>query len=61
MNWNFAEHNELLDNVGFKDNDIEKFGQDPAKSIVREAIQNSCDALDVENGNSQVKVVIKKE
>ena len=60
MNWNFAEHNELLDNVGFKDNDIEKFGQDPAKSIVREAIQNSCDALDVENGNSQVKVVIKK-
>lgn len=60
MKWNFAEQNEFLDKVGFKDNDIEKFGQDPAKSIVREAIQNSCDALDVENGNSQVKVVIKK-
>lgn len=60
MNWNFAPHTDLLDNVGFKDNDIEKFGQDPAKSIVREAIQNSCDALDKENGMTQVKVVIRK-
>lgn len=58
MKWNFAEHNEHLDNVGFKDNDIEKFGQDPAKSIVREAIQNSCDAIDIEKHQTTVKVVI---
>jgi hypothetical protein len=24
MKWNFAEHTEYMDNVGFKDNDIEK-------------------------------------
>lgn len=59
MNWKFAKHTELNDIVGFKDNDIEKFGENPAKSIVREAIQNSCDALDFENGHTQVEVVIK--
>lgn len=60
MKWKFAEDKGGLDNVGFKDNDIEKFGQDPAKSIVREAIQNSCDALDITNGKTQVKVIIRK-
>jgi hypothetical protein len=60
MKWKFAEDKGGLDNVGFKDNDIEKFGQDPAKSIVREAIQNSCDALDITNGKTQVNVVICK-
>lgn len=60
MKWKFAEDKGGLDNVGFKDNDIEKFGQDPAKSIVREAIQNSCDALDITNGKTQVNVVIRK-
>lgn len=60
MEWKFATDHGDLDNVGFKDNDIEKFGQDPAKSIVREAIQNSCDALDIESNQTQVKVVIKK-
>jgi hypothetical protein len=59
INWKFAEHTELNDIVGFKDNDIEKFGENPAKSIVREAIQNSCDALDIDNGHKQVSVVIK--
>ena len=59
MKWEFAKHTELNDIVGFKDNDIEKFGVNPAKSIVREAIQNSCDALDIDNGQTQVKVVIK--
>ena len=39
MEWEFAEDKGGLDKVGFKDNDIEKFGQDPAKSIVREAIK----------------------
>jgi hypothetical protein len=60
MEWKFAQLSDLMDRVGFKDNDIEKFGLDPAKSIVREAIQNSCDALDIDNGKTQVKVVIKK-
>lgn len=60
MEWKFAEDKGGLDDVGFKDNDIEKFGQDPAKSIVREAIQNSCDALDSESGKTQVEVIIKK-
>lgn len=60
MKWEFAELTGLMDQVGFKDNDIEKFGQDPAKSIVREAIQNSCDALNIQNGKKQVEVVIKK-
>lgn len=60
MKWKFAIDDGHLDNVGFKDNDIEKFGQDPAKSIVREAIQNSCDALDVDNNQTQIRVVIKK-
>lgn len=60
MKWEFATDNGNLDNVGFKDNDIEKFGQDPAKSIVREAIQNSCDALDVGDSQVQVKVIIRK-
>lgn len=60
MKWEFAQLTDLMDQVGFKDNDIEKFGQDPVKSIVREAIQNSCDALDIDNGKTQVKVVIKK-
>jgi hypothetical protein len=59
IKWQFAEHTPLNDIVGFKDNDIEKFGENPAKSIVREAIQNSCDALDIDNGQTQVKVVIK--
>jgi hypothetical protein len=59
IKWQFAEHTSLNDIVGFKDNDIEKFGENPAKSIVREAIQNSCDALDIDNGQTQVKVVIK--
>lgn len=59
IEWKFAEHTELNDIVGFKDNDIEKFGVNPAKSIVREAIQNSCDALDIDNGETQVEVVIK--
>lgn len=59
LKWEFAEHTELNDIVGFKDNDIEKFGVNPAKSIVREAIQNSCDALDIENEQTQVKVVIR--
>ncbi|SDH09918.1 hypothetical protein [Winogradskyella thalassocola] len=59
IKWQFAEHTELNDIVGFKDNDIEKFGVNPAKSIVREAIQNSCDALDINNGQTQVEVVIK--
>ena len=60
MEWKFAQLTDLMDQVGFKDNDIEKFGLDPAKSIVREAIQNSCDALDIDKGQTQVKVVIKK-
>ena len=60
MEWKFAQLTDLMDQVGFKDNDIEKFGLDPAKSIVREAIQNSCDALDIDNGKTQVKVVIKE-
>ena len=60
MKWNFASHSDYLDNVGFKDNDIEKFSQDTVKSLVREALQNSCDALDESNGKSQVLVVIKK-
>jgi len=60
MKWEFAQLTGLMDQVGFKDNDIEKFGLDPAKSIVREAIQNSCDALDIDNGKTQVKVMIKK-
>jgi hypothetical protein len=59
IKWKFATHTELNDIVGFKDNDIEKFGENPAKSIVREAIQNSCDALDIQNNQKQVKVVIK--
>lgn len=59
LRWEFAKHTELNDIVGFKDNDIEKFGVNPAKSIVREAIQNSCDALDIDNGQTQVEVVIK--
>ena len=60
MKWKFAELPDLdnHDDIGFKDNDIEKFGQDPAKSIVREAIQNSSDALDVENNEKQVVVRI---
>lgn len=60
MEWEFAQLTGLMDQVGFKDNDIEKFGQDPVKSIVREAIQNSCDALDIQNGKTKVEVVIKK-
>jgi hypothetical protein len=60
MNWIFAKHTDYLDNHGFKDNEIVKFGQDTAKSLVREAIQNSCDALDVNKGLSTVKVVIKQ-
>ncbi len=60
MKWKFAEDRGNLDKVGFKDNDIEKFGQDPAKSIVREAIQNSCDALDIDKGTTKVEVVIRK-
>ncbi|MCH6198621.1 hypothetical protein MMU07_03450 [Aquiflexum sp. LQ15W] len=59
MNWIFAKHTDYLDNHGFKDNEIVKFGRDTAKSLVREAIQNSCDALDVEK-HSTVKVVIKQ-
>lgn len=59
MNWIFAKHTDYLDNHGFKDNEIVKFGRDTAKSLVREAIQNSCDALDVER-HSTVKVVIKQ-
>src|SRR5690554_3638056 len=59
IKWRFAEHTELNDIMGFKDNDIEKFGENPAKSIVREAIQNSCDALDITNGKTQVEVVIR--
>lgn len=59
MNWKFAEYEKTLDNVGFKDNDIEKFGQDPAKSIIREAIQNSCDALDTFNNKDCVEILIK--
>jgi hypothetical protein len=59
MEWKFADYTDTLDNVGFKDNDIEKFGQDPAKSIVREAIQNSCDALDIGSNKTMVKVIIK--
>ena len=60
MRWEFATHTKSLDIIGFKDNDIEKFGQDPVKSLVREAIQNSCDALDVNNQERKVKVVIRK-
>jgi hypothetical protein len=60
MKWKFAEDRGNLDKVGFKDNDIEKFGQDPAKSIVREAIQNSCDALDIHKSKTKVEVVIRK-
>lgn len=60
MEWKFAKHSEELgDSIGFKDNDIEKFSKNPTQSIVREAIQNSCDALDDKNGEAQVKVVIK--
>jgi hypothetical protein len=60
MEWKFAVNDGHLDDVGFKDNDIEKFGKDPARSIVREAIQNSCDALDVDGKQSQVKVIIRQ-
>ncbi|WP_010136515.1 hypothetical protein [Ochrovirga pacifica] len=59
MKWKFAKHTNELDIVGFKDNDIEKFGMNPAKSIVREAIQNSCDAKDHKITNQPVKVIIK--
>lgn len=62
MKWNFAEFNEEnMDDVGFIDNDIKKFGKNIAKSIVREAIQNSMDALDSKNGYSQVRVVIRTD
>lgn len=59
MNWKFAEHTAFLDNVGFKDNDIEKFGQDPVRSLVREALQNSCDAFDEKPGQKYVHVKIR--
>lgn len=59
MKWKFDKQTGGLMINGFKDNDIEKFGMNPAKSIVREAIQNSCDAKDHKISNQPVKVVIK--
>jgi len=59
MKWNFAEKTEHLYRFGFKDNDIEKFSKNITQSLVREAVQNSLDALDIEN-HSCVRMIVKK-
>lgn len=59
--WIFEEHFSLTSVAeGFNNNDIERFNRDPLKSIVREAIQNSSDALDSNNGQRQVVIKIKR-
>ncbi len=62
MKWKFDPKGPNSDDVGFKDNDIEKFNKSAARSLVREAFQNSLDALDEKAGHSQVviKVVTKQ-
>ncbi len=60
MKWNFIDFVEGMVVEGFNDNDIGSFSKNPIKSFVREAIQNSCDALNENSSEEQVKVVIKK-
>lgn len=60
MKWFFPKLNEGQNEVGFNNNDIEKFSKHPIQSIVREGLQNSSDALDEQNGETQVKVVIDR-
>lgn len=52
MKWNFDILGPNSDLVGFKDNDIEKFNKNLASSLVREAFQNSLDALDEKSGHN---------
>lgn len=59
--WIFEEHfSDTSVSEGFNNNDIERFNRDPLKSIVREAIQNSSDALDYKNNQTQVVIKIKR-
>ena len=59
--WRFETH---IDDTsvarGFINNDIERFNKEPLKSIVREAIQNSSDALNSNSGEKQVIIKIKR-
>lgn len=58
--WKFEEHfPDTSKHTGFIHNAIQNFAKEPIQSIVREGIQNSSDALDTQNGEKQVKVVIK--
>lgn len=59
--WRFETHiSDTSVARGFINNDIERFNKEPLKSIVREAIQNSSDALDSDNGEKQVIIKIKR-
>ena len=57
MKWKFGESEDSLF-FGFSQSDIEKFGKEAIKSLVRESIQNSTDAAD-ENSNDPVIVSFK--
>lgn len=58
MEWKFDTKGPNSDDVGFKDNDIEKFNKNAARSLVREAFQNSLDAFDDKSGHEQVVIKV---
>lgn len=57
MKWKFEKRDAFSESIGFVDNNVANYNQTEIQSLVRESIQNSCDAS---LNNGKVNVVFKK-